>query len=204
MNVYQRINEVRKQVAALRKTKSVETYKAITHDQVTAETRDHFVTAGVIFVPKLVEQKTVDTGTKTKGGTPFVRCEAVYDFAVVNSDDPADQFTARILAHAIDHGDKAPGKVLSYAKKALILKLLEIESYDADEDRPQTDTELLPLSEEQVANFLSSMDEADTLDALKTAYTTASNVALELNDKAAMKKFIDKKTARKVALTPTK
>lgn len=137
MNIYQRINEVRKAVVYAKKEKAVEGYKAVTHDQITALTREHLVAQGVVIIPILASQKTEATGTQTARGTPFIRWEGSYRFDVVNADDPADRFTAEIAAHALDHGDKAPGKALSYAKKALILKLLEIESGDDDEGREE-------------------------------------------------------------------
>lgn len=137
MNIYQRINEVRKAVVYAKKEKAVEGYKAVTHDQITALTREHLVAQGVVIIPILAAQKTEATGTQTSRGTPFIRWEGSYRFDVVNADDPADRFTAEIAAHALDHGDKAPGKALSYAKKALILKLLEIESGDDDEGREE-------------------------------------------------------------------
>ena len=137
-NIFQRINEVRKVVGYAKKEKAVETYKAVTHDQITALTREHFITHGVVIVPAgIVSQKTELTGTQTSRGTPFVRFEAVYRWEIVNADDPADKFAAETAAHAIDHGDKAPGKAFSYAKKGLVLKLLEIESGEEDEDRQE-------------------------------------------------------------------
>jgi hypothetical protein len=137
MNIYQRINEVRKVVNYATKDKSVEGYKAVTHDQITALTREHFVAQGVVIVPVVTSQSTEATGTTTSRGTPFIRLEVVYRFDIVNADDPSDRFSAEIVAHALDHGDKAPGKALSYAKKALILKLLEIESGEDDEGREE-------------------------------------------------------------------
>jgi len=137
MNVYQRINEVRKAVDSITKDKKVEGYMAVTHDNVTALTREHFVTHGIVIVPKLLSERTVPTGTFTSRETPFIRYEATYQFDVVNADDPKDMFSAVIGAHAIDHGDKAPGKVLSYAKKALVLKLLELESVSEEEGRQE-------------------------------------------------------------------
>lgn len=137
MNVYQRINEVRKAVDYIRKGKKVESYMAVTHDDVTALVRDHLVNQGVLIVPSIIKGESKDTGTTTARGTPFIRFEAVYRFDVVNVDEPADKFHADIEAHAIDHGDKAPGKALSYAKKALMLKLLEIESGEGEEERQE-------------------------------------------------------------------
>jgi hypothetical protein len=150
MNIYQRLNEVRKVVDYAKKEKEVKGsgYLAVTHDQITALTRDHFVAQGIIIVPSMVSSKVADTGTTTAKGTPFIRYEATYEFSVVNADEPTDRFSGTIEAHAIDQGDKAPGKALSYAKKAFILKLLEIESGVDDEAReeqkPQKESKITP------------------------------------------------------------
>lgn len=137
MNIYQRINEVRKAVDKIVKDKQVESYKAVTHDNVTGLTREHFVEQGIVIVPRLLSERTVPTGTFTSKETPFIRYEATYAFDVVNVDDPKDLFTSVIGSHAIDHGDKAPGKALSYAKKAMVMKLLELESISEEEARQE-------------------------------------------------------------------
>ena len=137
MNIYQRINKVRMEVDKIVKDKKVEGYMAVTHDNVTALTREHFVTQGIVIVPRLLNERTVPTGTFTSRETPFMRYEATYAFDVVNADEPKDFFTAVIGAHAIDHGDKGPGKLLSYAKKSLVLKLLELESVSEEEARQE-------------------------------------------------------------------
>lgn len=139
MNIYQRINEVRKKISYVRKDKEVRGsgYMAVTHDAVTALTREAFIEQGILIVPSLVSSRTVDTGTVTKSGTPFIRMEAVYSFDVVNADEPSDRFNLNIEAHALDQGDKAPGKALSYAKKYCVLKLLEIESGEDEEGRAE-------------------------------------------------------------------
>lgn len=143
MNIYQRVNEVRKAVSYIQKDKRVGEsggYLAVTHDNVTSQTREHFIKNGVVIVPSLVSAQTVLTGTSTARGIPFVRYEARYRFDVVNADDPADKFAMEIEAHALDQGDKAPGKALSYAKKYAVLKLLEIESGEEEENRPEQAT----------------------------------------------------------------
>ena len=138
LNIYQRVNEVRKAVDYLIKDKKVETYMAVTHDAVTAAIRGHFITHGVIVVPAaVVQSNVVSTGTMTARGTPFIRLEIRYRFEVVNVDDPQDKFSIEIEAHALDHGDKAPGKALSYAKKYAMLKLLEIETGEDEEGREE-------------------------------------------------------------------
>jgi hypothetical protein len=136
VNIFQKLNEVRKAVDYIRKEKKVETYMAVTHDQVTALTRDHFVKHGIVMVPSITRSAVKETGTTTSKGTPFIRFEASYRFDVVNMDDPSDKFSMEIEAHAMDHGDKAPGKALSYAKKYAVLKLLDIETGENEEGRP--------------------------------------------------------------------
>jgi hypothetical protein len=137
MNIYQRVNEVRKAVAYVRKDKRVGEggYLAVTHDAVTALVREHLIAYGVVIVPNIVESSTQPTGTSTAKGVPFIRYEARYRFDVVNTDDPVDRFSIYVEAHAIDQGDKAPGKAFSYAKKYAMLKLLEIESGEEEENR---------------------------------------------------------------------
>lgn len=140
LNLHQKLIAVRKAVAYVQKDKKVGDgggYMAVTHDKVTAETREHFNEHGILIVPTLLASETVLTGTTTAKGVPFIRYEAKYRFDVVNADTPTDHFDMVIEAHAIDQGDKAPGKALSYAKKYAVLKLLEIESGEEEEAREE-------------------------------------------------------------------
>jgi hypothetical protein len=138
MNIYQRVIEIRKAIDYIKKDKKVEGYMAVTHDSVTGLTREHFIKHGVVIVPSGIVQSAVkETGTTTSRGTPFIRFEARYRFDVVNADDPQDKFSIEVEAHALDHGDKAPGKAFSYAKKYAVLKLIEIESGEEEEAREE-------------------------------------------------------------------
>jgi hypothetical protein len=140
MNIYQRLNEVRKDVSYLRKEKEVTgagTYKVITHDQVTGEIRESLINHGIMIVPRLVSSKTVDTGTTTAKGIPIIRYEPWFELDFVNIDEPSEKVTVPIEAHALDQGDKAPGKAISYATKYAMLKLFSIESGEDEEDRPE-------------------------------------------------------------------
>ena len=139
-NIYQRINKIRKAVDYVKKDKKVAEgggYMAVTHDAVTAIVRPHMTEHGVVCVPQLIESSVTDTGTTTSKGTPFIRYSAKYQFEFVNADEPGDSFKVVIESHALDVGDKAPGKALSYAKKYAILKLLELETGDDDEGRQE-------------------------------------------------------------------
>ena len=153
MNICQRIDKVRKEVAYLRKDKKVETYWAVTHDMVTAELRPHLIKHGIITALRQTSGEVQDTGKATKKGNPITRYVAFYEMDFVNIEDPADKFTTSIGSIAEDHGDKAPGKCASYAVKTLMLKTFNIETGEGDESRieakptPITDTDLVTLVE---------------------------------------------------------
>lgn len=203
MNLFQRINEVRKSVAYVQKDKSVSagtsgSYKAVTHDMVTAITRDHMVTHGIVCYPSLVASEFHLPLVSTDGQTAKQRLyEATYAFHFVNVDDPKDEIVIRIQAHAMDNADKAPGKALSYAKKYAVLKLFEIETGEDEESRIPDNS----IDEGVLAEMVTAMTNAKTLDELKDAYETSYPVAERAKDAEAMKTIIKAKNARGKALT---
>jgi hypothetical protein len=138
MNIYQRLNEVRKAVSYVQKTKEISMggkYMVVTHDEVTAAVRNHLVEQGVIVCPKVVSSHVELTGTTTGSGVPIIRYEARYDICFVNCDEPEDSLVMPVDAHALDQGDKAPGKAISYATKYALLKVFSIETGEAEEER---------------------------------------------------------------------
>ena len=68
LNIGQRINAVRKTCPYIQKAKAVENYKAVTHDQVTAELRASLIEHGVLVLPRLTHGVTVDTTRRTSKG----------------------------------------------------------------------------------------------------------------------------------------
>lgn len=135
MNIYQRLNEIKKEVDYIRKDKRVESYMAVTHDAVTAETRPFFIKHGVMIVPRELESAFKDTGAVSAKGTPSMRFEAKYRIDFVNIDEPTEVASVEFSSHALDFGDKAPGKAHSYAMKYAILKVLQIETGESEEGR---------------------------------------------------------------------
>ncbi len=110
MNIYQRINEVRKAIAYIQKDKSVSagpagSYRAVTHDAVTGMIRQHLVEHGVIIAPTLIDSvfHPKEEGAKQR------LYSASYDVRFINMDAPDECVTIRIEAHALDNGDMAPG-----------------------------------------------------------------------------------------------
>lgn len=181
MNIFERINEVRKKIDYIRKEKVVQNYKAVTHDQVTAILRPYLIDFGIVIIPSLKSSVTVDTGERTSKGTPILRVEAEYIIEFVNMTDPSDRFSSAVSAHANDTGDKAPGKALSYAKKAVVLKVFEIETGEDEESRYQTnDAEM--LSEKQFAEFKSKIEATLTKENAKLEWHKAVKACEAVKD----------------------
>jgi hypothetical protein len=147
-NIYQRINAVRKVAGYAKKDKKVDTYKAVTHDAITALLRQHLIEHGIVVVPRLRDSDVSEAGSTAKG-TVVIRYAARYDIDFVNADSPDDLITIPVEAHANDYGDKAPGKALSYATKYAMLKVFSIETGEADEARVTAYAAETPQAEQQ-------------------------------------------------------
>ena len=133
-NIFQRLNAAREKVAYLQKDANVQGYKAITHDAVTSAVRDPFIEHGIMPTISLESSNTEIVG-KTKNDNQIIRYEGAYKIKFINIDNPDDHFTIVIESHANDHGDKAPGKAMSYAMKYALLKVLNIETGESEESR---------------------------------------------------------------------
>lgn len=186
-NLFQRINEVRKSIDYIQKDKQVSTgqsgsYKAVSHDQVTALVRQHMIDHGIVSFPYLVSSTMNPPLVNVDGSQEKQkRYEATYDITFANIDAPEDKIVIRIEAHALDNGDKAPGKALSYAKKYAILKLFEIETGEDEESRYQEkETFNLEFHSELIRGAKDSAE-------LKSLYDDAKKQAMALNAVAEFK-----------------
>ena len=192
LNIFQRINAVRKQIGYVQKDKSVSTgggsYKAVTHDAVTGMVRAALIENGIVIVPSVVSAVFHQKEPEAKQRL----YEATYQIDFVNVDDPADKITTQQNAHALDNGDKAPGKAMSYATKYAILKLFNIETGEDEESRYQQE-------ESDVSAYLDAIQKAATMDALKESYAEAITACGKDNE--AKSQVIAAKNARKVELS---
>lgn len=135
MNIYQRVNEVRKKVDYLTKDATVTGYKAITHDQVTAGLRDALVANGIITTISLIGSSFEPTGQVTGSGAKWSMYTALYCVSFINIDEPKDRIEINIQSQALDNADKASGKAMSYAMKYAMLKTFNIETGENEESR---------------------------------------------------------------------
>ena len=196
-NIYQRINAVRKEIGYVQKDKTVSTgggsYRAITHDAVTGMVRAALIEHGIVVIPSVVSAvfhpKEADAKQRLY--------EATYQIDFVNMDDPADRISTTQNAHALDNGDKAPGKAQSYATKYAMLKLFNIETGEDEESRYQQDSfDYVP--------HVDKINACTDMVTLQSVFTVAYKAAEESKDKEAQKVIIAAKNNRKAALAPKK
>lgn len=195
MNIYQRINAVRKAIGYVQKDKNVSagaggSYKAVTHDAVTGMVRAALIEHGVVIVPSVISatfnQKEPDSKQRLY--------EATYQIEFVNIDEPTDRIVTHQNAHALDNGDKAPGKAMSYATKCAILKLFNIETGEDEESRYQQE-------EFDTVGSVDYILSSTSLAEMKMRYEQRYKMASEAKDRDAMKAIIAAKDKMKTALS---
>jgi len=163
MNIFQRLNAVREKVGYLKKDTTVQGYKAITHDFVTAAVRPHFIEHGIMMVVGEISHTLENTGKQTSQGTPITRWIGTYSIRFFNIEDPVnDQFEVIISAIGEDTADKGPGKAISYASKYAILKVLNIETGESEESRIEADVAY--ITEDQKDQLMLMLEEGGLVD----------------------------------------
>lgn len=194
MNIYQRINGVRQAISYVQKDKAVSagaggSYKAVTHDAVIGHVRAHLIAAGIVIVPTLIEATfhTKELDAKQR------LYQARYRIDFVNCDAPDDRFPVEIEAHALDNGDKAPGKALSYATKYAILKVFAIETGEDDESRYQPDEP----EGFNVIPYLEMLEACTSLEELALMHTKLNPIVRESRDREALQTYIKVKDRMK-------
>lgn len=193
MNIFQRINAVRKEINYIQKDKAVSTgggsYRAVTHDAVTGMLRASLIEHGIIVVPS----QTFGVFNPKEPDSKQRLYEATYRVSFINMDDPKDCVSVDVNAHALDNGDKAPGKAMSYATKYAMLKLFSIETGEDDESRYQRD-------EFDVMPFILQIEACETNPDLQRIYTEAYKTIEKHGDKQALKTIIAAKDNAKARI----
>jgi len=138
-NIYQRISAVQAEIGYIQKDRSVSTgggsYKAVSHDTVTALLRPHLIKHGIVVTTSLSSDPVFDLAVEGSKQRLF---RAEFFVIFINADNPDDRLTVTLPAHALDNGDKAPGKAISYATKYALLKTFLLETGEDEESRHQT------------------------------------------------------------------
>lgn len=180
-NIYQRINAVMIEVKYIQKDGSISgsgpSYKAVTHDMVTAKLRESIVKNGIVvrleqLKSEMIQERDVEKNIKMH------LYSGQYNVHFVNIDKPDDFATVSITAHAADNGDKAPGKAASYATKYAMLKLFSLETGENDESRT---AEPILFTQAQKDEFDDILARSSPLDMAAFSQTVGPAVMADLN-----------------------
>lgn len=129
LNIYQRINAVMKKGVYLKKG-SAGQGTGVQYDELISHLAPLLAENGIVVTSeKASESKSREN---KKGNYIF---EGDFNIHYINIDNPEDRFTTLIESHAMDAGDKAPGKAITYATKISMLKVFGVESGDNEESR---------------------------------------------------------------------
>ena len=129
-NIYQRMAAAMGNVSYVQKDTKVNlmrkdgsgsggSYRAVSHDAVTAKVRPALLAEGIYYHPSNLVHK--QNGNRT---------EVSLDLIFVNIADPKDTLSIPCLGYGVDSQDKGPGKAISYAVKYGLLKGLGLETGD--------------------------------------------------------------------------
>ena len=137
MNIYQRINAVMKEVTYVKRG-SAGQGTGVKYDEAIAVLRPAMVNHGIVMI-----QQQVGSTVPLSGSEKQKMYSSDYVVKLINMDDPTDYAEYPVTAHAMDNGDKAPGKTSTYACKVVLLKAFALETGENDESRAEladTDT----------------------------------------------------------------
>jgi len=81
-------------------------------------------------------EKAKDSRSRSNAKGNYIY-EGDFNITYINMDNPEDKFTTLIESHAMDAGDKAPGKAITYATKTSMLKVFQVETGLDDESRAE-------------------------------------------------------------------
>lgn len=131
-NIYQRINAVMNDCDYLQK-KDAQQGKGIKYDEVIAMLRVHLIKHGIVLVIRQtsMEMLVAVDGTKQKV------FQGKFEMDIVNMDKPEEIVTHTAYAHGMDGGDKAPGKLHTYAVKNMLVKGFGLETGEDEESRAE-------------------------------------------------------------------
>lgn len=150
MNVYQKINEVKKCVAIFKKdgeTKGKGAYKYVKGSQILAMIKDKMEELGLLLLPVKTEARGWTTyNYKNSYGedkTDFI-VEGALTYEWINADDPNDKAIVSIDYYGQQNDiSKAFGSALTYSERYYLLKSM---GAPTDEDDPDKYTEDKPKS----------------------------------------------------------
>lgn len=127
-NIFQKINEVMKNIEYLTKDDKVEfgttKYKAISEEKVTTAVREQLVKQGIVIIPIQQESENKELTRTEKSVNMLTSVHTRY--RIQNVDDVNDFIEVESNGTGVDTQDKGVGKAMTYAYKYMLLRTFAI------------------------------------------------------------------------------
>lgn len=128
MNIFQKINEVMKNIEYLTKDDKVEfantKYKAISEEKVTTAVREQLVKQGIVILP--IEQQSSNKELIRTDKSVNMLTEVHVKYRIQNIDDVNDYIEVESNGTGVDTQDKGVGKAMTYSYKYMLLRTFAI------------------------------------------------------------------------------
>ena len=142
-NIYQKINEVMKNIEYLTKDDKVEfgttKYKAISEEKVTTAVRDQLVKQGIVIIP--VEQESTNKELIRTEKSVNMLTSVHVKYRIQNIDDVNDFIEVESNGTGVDTQDKGVGKAMTYAYKYMLLRTFAIPTGEDPDKISSTETD---------------------------------------------------------------
>ena len=128
MNIFQKINEVMKNIEYLTKDDQVAfgttKYKAISEEKVTTAVREQLVKQGIVIIP--IEQQSENKELIRTEKSVNMLTTVHVKYRIQNIDDVNDFIEVESNGTGVDTQDKGVGKAMTYAYKYMLLRTFAI------------------------------------------------------------------------------
>ena len=128
LNIYQKINEIMKNIEYLTKDARVEfgntKYKAISEEKVTTSVREQLVKQGIVIMP--IKQESANKELIRTDKSVNMLTEVHTKYRIQNIDDANDFIEVESNGTGVDTQDKGVGKAMTYAYKYMLLRTFAI------------------------------------------------------------------------------
>lgn len=165
MNIFQKINEVMKNIEYLTKDDKVEfgstKYKAISEEKVTTAVRDQLVKQGIVILPISQEAENKELIRTEKSVNMLTSVHTKY--RIQNIDDVNDYIEVESNGSGVDTQDKGVGKAMTYAYKYMLLRTFAIPTGEDPDKISSAETDN-KMSQEVEGNKVISQNLVNGLD----------------------------------------
>jgi hypothetical protein len=204
MKVYQAINAVQTELAAIGISKSSRNTQGAGYnfrgiDAVYNVLSSIMAKNGLCIIPRMLTRVSEERVSKAGGALFYITVEAEFD--LVSAED-GSKHTARTFGEAMDSGDKGTNKAMSAAYKYMAFQTFAIPTEgdnDADGQTHDVVSRKSSIDSNLMADHLLAIQDATDQDSLKAAYQAAYKACG--TDANWQKKVIAAKDAKKAALS---